>query len=189
MIYFIRHWKTISNLSNLINWGEINENILPTNDKIFNDTEFKNKISEINPEYIFSSSLIRAIQTAEKINLINWNKAKIIIDEKINEQKFWEYSWNKFEDLLNKNPEYSNENIRLLWRKYNKKWETWNIFLKRIELFIKQLKKSELNWNILIVAHWWTFLALNQLIFNLNDDIILNRKYYIENLEIKEILI
>ena len=138
-LIFIRHGQTDSNLANLING--LNEE--PLNEKgIRQATELMEKL-DINYDFIMSSPLLRAKQTAE---IINSNNKKISIDNRIQERDAGSLT-------LTKVPDDESD-----WWNYNpqkdyKEAESVKKVINRVYDFINEIKDRYHDKEIIVVTH------------------------------------
>ncbi len=185
-LYFIRHAKVKNNIENCLNWWWSDQDLYIEAFDEFYDNKFIDKLKSLDLDLIYSSSLKRAYQTADKINEILDSNIPIIKDSRLNEQDYWEFEWLLVEDLLEKySLNYSN--ISYLYRTENKYWESWDGFTKRVKDFINYISKYSYNKNILLVSHWWTYRAILYLINSLPLSEAFRKDSFIKNLEIKEL--
>lgn len=183
MIYFMRHWSTYSSVNNLINGWEVNECLLHSDGDWIRLSFLSNIINDLKIEAIYCSSLIRAQETAQIVrNLIQYD-VDVICDNWLSEQKFWKYSWQKWDDVLLEHVAYDRDNIRLLWRIVD--WEeSRDEFYARVIPVYERIVQS--NKNVLIVAHWGTYLAIKQYIDKMSpEQIILDKGNYLDTFEIR----
>lgn len=179
--YFLRHWKVWNNLDWFLNGWEENQELSNQWLKDFEDANFQEKLKKLNIDKIFSSKLIRAIQTSQKVAEIIWYNKNIIKDNRLNEQMYWEFSWKKVDDLLEK---YNCNKTQLsyIYRTKNENWETWEEYVSRIRSFLIDNTKEINNKNVLVVAHWWVYKALISIIHWKSLKQILDEKEWLDNL-------
>lgn len=141
-VYMVRHGQTDYNLNNLLQ-GKSN---IPLNSKGIEQANIlKEKIKNLKIEHIYSSSLDRAVTTA---NIINSEfNLPINIENDLVERSFG----------ILEGVEGSQYDIDLFWDyecdyKY-KDVESVKEFLERINNFYERLYKKHKDENILIVAH------------------------------------
>lgn len=136
--------------------------------------KLRDKIKDMNFDVIISSPLIRAVHTA---NIINIYDKKIIVDDRIKERNCGNLS-GKSLNITNRD-EYWNYNTTV---KYGTS-ENIRLFFSRIYEFLDELKKKEYN-SVLVVAHSGVSKAFSGYFEGINDGLFLNRG--LKNCEIKE---
>ena len=138
-IYLVRHGEVNSNLKSIYNYKE--EGLNETGIK--QATELKSKIELIDYDIIFSSPLLRAVETAE---IVNCKNNKIVIDSRLRERE-----WN---DLTGKSTSVTDREE--IWNYYTEldygKEERIPELCARVKAFIDELKEKEYK-NVLVVAH------------------------------------
>ncbi len=138
-IYLVRHGQTDSNSKGIYNYlsEDLNEN------GIKQAEELKNKINEIDYDIVISSPLVRALHTAQIINI---KKKEIIIDDRLQERKV-----GSLEGVA-----LSETNRDEYWNYYsNVKFGTEESvpdLCTRVKDFIDDLKTKKFK-SVLIVAH------------------------------------
>ena len=138
-IYLVRHGQTDSNAQGIYNYlsEDLNEN------GIKQAEELKNKIDEINYDIVIASPLVRALHTAQIINI---KKKEIIIDDRLQERKVGSLA----------GVPLSETNRDEYWNYYsNVKFGTEESvpdLCTRVKDFIDDLKTKKLK-SVLIVAH------------------------------------
>lgn len=189
-IFFIRHWKTDNNIQWLANWWESDQDLSLEWLRDFENPNFKELILWLNIEKMYYSPLKRTLQTALKIKDIYLSVNKSILleeNEWLKEQLYWEFTGRSFEDILKDYPKLSFDKISYIYRLENTKWESWDVFVDRVYKSYIDIKNWNLDKNILLVAHWWTYRALCYKLMNQDLDNVLNRSNWLKNLEIREI--
>lgn len=136
--------------------------------------KLKDKIKDMNFDVIISSPLIRAVHTA---NIINIYDKKVIIDNRIKERNCGNLSGKPL-SITNRD-EYWNYNTTI---KYGTS-ENIRLFFSRIYEFLDELKEKEYN-SVLVVAHSGVSKAFSGYFEGINDGLFLNRG--LKNCEIKE---
>ena len=187
-LYFIRHWKVENNIKKLLNWGWSNEFLDQSFIYEFFEPTFISNLINLNIDVIYSSWLNRAIQTSEIIKKILSLKSDIFIDNRLNEQYYWDLEWMEVEKIYKINW-ITKENISHYYRDNNETWESWDDFLSRISEFYVDLKKYDTlaNKNVLIVAHGWTYRATMSYLKKLTINEALSNSYSIKNLWIVDL--
>lgn len=141
-IYIVRHGQTDGNVQLLMDG---NKRDIPLNDVGKEQAkEIKNELKEIDFDYIYSSPLIRAKETAD---IITDNNTNIIIDKRIEERDSGEltglptssFDRNAYWNYNDTTVYESVENIK-------------DVF-KRVYSFIDELKEKYIDENILVVTH------------------------------------
>lgn len=150
MIYVIRHGQTNYNLEKKV-MGRIDE---PLNEIGIDQANFtKEKLKDINIDFIVSSPLLRTKQTTDIIN--SKRNVPVVYDSRIIERDFGE-----FENLHY--DEYDNET---LWDYYkNQKYdkaESMKNFFDRVYNFLEDIKSKFPDKNILLVTHGGVSVAIN----------------------------
>lgn len=168
-IYVVRHGQTDWNKKGIL---------LGSTDKSLNDegrkqaNQLKKELKSIDFEYIISSDLKRAWETAEIIS--NSNKC-IIKNEKIRERNYGELEGtspnniNEFWDVSTNLKDYSVESIK----------EFLNRIFNEVDNIIENYKDSN---NLLIVTHYGVIMAIeayfgNKFDYNFSDFKIKNCEY------------
>ena len=139
ILYVVRHGETISNKMMKVSGDE---EALLTNNGIRQAELLKEKFSDISFDYVFSSPLLRAYETAK---LITDNE--IIIDERLKER---DYALNEGKLIVDTNP-------KEIWNYYlnsnSNGVEKVQDLLSRISDCLKDLKNKYDDKTILLVTH------------------------------------
>lgn len=142
MIYFVRHGRTPHNEKNL--FSGVNE-INLTEEGLTQAKQTALLLQEVKLDYIFSSPLKRAMDTANEIN--KFHNLPITTNSAIKERNYGNFeqtlvTQNLMESLWNYNSEEIHQHC-----------ETIDQLLERVSIFLTYLKENHKNKNILIVAH------------------------------------
>ena len=139
ILYVVRHGETVSNKMMKVSGDE---EALLTNNGIRQAELLKEKFSDISFDYVFSSPLLRAYETAK---LITDNE--IIIDERLKER---DYALNEGKLIVDTNP-------KEIWNYYlnsnSNGVEKVQDLLSRISDCLKDLKNKYDDKTILLVTH------------------------------------
>ncbi len=138
MIYVVRHGQTDWNLKKIY---QGRKDIQLNNMGLEQAKELKSKLKNVQFDYVFSSPLTRALQTARTITNQN-----IIIDERLIERCNGEFEGKSVCDCPT-NYDFNNPNDN----RYG--IENITVFKKKITSFLKELQSKYINKNILIVSH------------------------------------
>lgn len=138
-IYLVRHGQCESNVIGRYNF--VNEDINETG--IYQAESLKEKIKKINYDVIISSPLLRALHTAEIINI---NNKKIITDERLAERKHGSLEGKSIE--VTDREEYWNYYTNTRYGTEERIPDLCN----RIKEFLDELKTQKYK-NVLIVTH------------------------------------
>lgn len=138
MIYFVRHGETDFNLYN-ISQGQLDTSLNKTG--LIQAETIAEKLKDYKFDYIISSTLTRAIQTAEKIN--KYHNMEIMFDARLKE-----VSKGSLEG--NKNPQELYDRFFKDPHKFG--GETEEDVVNRIYSFLKDISKYK-GKNILVVGH------------------------------------
>lgn len=169
-VYIARHGQVLHNL--LEQYNTNNEDLTPLG--ITQAEELKEKIKEYNFDIVISSPLLRALHTA---NIINVKKKEIIIDERLKERDCGNLSGKPL-NITNRK-EYWNYYTNIQYGTA----ENIVLFFKRIYEFLNELKKKDYN-SVLIVAHSGVSKAFSGYFEGIQDGKFLKRG--LKNCEIKE---
>lgn len=169
-IYIVRHGQVLHNLLGQYNTN--NEDLTPLGIK--QAEELKKKIAEYNFDIVISSPLLRALHTA---NIINVKNKKVIIDERLKERDCGNLSGKPL-NITNRE-EYWNYYTTIQYGTS----ENIVLFFERIYGFLNELKKKDYN-NVLIVAHSGVSKAFSGYFEGIQDGKFLKRG--LKNCEIKE---
>lgn len=169
-VYIARHGQVLHNL--LEQYNTNNEDLTPLG--ITQAEELKEKIKEYNFDIVISSPLLRALHTA---NIINVKKKEIIIDERLKERDCGNLSGKPL-NITNRE-EYWNYYTNIQYGTA----ENIVLFFKRIYEFLNELKKKDYN-SVLIVAHSGVSKAFSGYFEGIQDGKFLKRG--LKNCEIKE---
>lgn len=172
-IYLVRHGEVNHNLYKLYNRED--EDLNETGIK--QAKELREKIKDIEYDFIISSPLSRAKHTA---NILNIKNKKILIDERLKERDPGSLSGQSIE--ITNREEYWNYYSTIQYGTS----ENIKVFFERVYNFIDELKEKDYN-NILIVAHSGVSKAFNGYFNGIRDGKFLNRG--LKNCEIKEYII
>ncbi|HIT21618.1 MAG TPA: histidine phosphatase family protein [Candidatus Scybalousia intestinigallinarum] len=169
-VYIARHGQVLHNL--LEQYNTNNEDLTPLG--ITQAEELKEKIKEYNFDIVISSPLLRALHTA---NIINVKKKEIIIDERLKERDCGNLSGKPL-NITNRE-EYWNYYTNIQYGTA----ENIVLFFERIYEFLNELKKKDYN-SVLIVAHSGVSKAFSGYFEGIQDGKFLKRG--LKNCEIKE---
>ena len=169
-VYIARHGQVLHNL--LEQYNTNNEDLTPLG--ITQAEELKEKIKEYNFDIVISSPLLRALHTA---NIINVKKKEIIIDERLKERDCGNLSGKPL-NITNRE-EYWNYYTNIQYGTA----ENIVPFFERIYEFLNELKKKDYN-SVLIVAHSGVSKAFSGYFEGIQDGKFLKRG--LKNCEIKE---
>ena len=140
-LYVVRHGQTEANVKNLFN----GINTLDLTDiGVKQAEELKNKMDNVDIDYIFCSPLKRTIHTA---NILNINNKKIYLDERLIERECGEYTLKPINMIKDMNELYDKKD-----NKY-KEFEPFSSIIERVSSFVEDIKEKYKNKNILIVTH------------------------------------
>ena len=169
-IYLIRHGEVNHNLHRLYNRED--EDLNETGIK--QAEELKEKIKNIEYDFIISSPLTRAKHTA---NIINIENKDIIVDDRLSERDPGSLSGQPIE--VTNREEYWNYYTTIQYGTSEKIKE----FFNRVYNFLDELKTKNYK-NVLIVAHSGISKAFSSYFNGIGDGKFLNRG--LKNCEIKE---
>jgi len=148
MIYLLRHGQTQWNAKNLLQ-GHTD---IPLNTNgVKQALKVAREIESVKIDYIFSSDLSRAKETAEIINTQANLSVKITIDERLRETYLGKLEKRFIKDITQEE-----------WRKFDESpelynAETWEQRYQRVNSFWKEIKNMQ---NVLIVTHAGTIALL-----------------------------
>lgn len=169
-LYVVRHGTVDDNLRKVYNHPEGNLNKVG----ISQAQELRNKVDNIKYDIVISSSLPRAKQTAEIINIHN---KKILLTDALKERNAG--------SLIGK--PLSSTNREEYWNYYTTlkegEYEDIKDFFERIYLFLDELKKEDYK-SVLIVTHSGVTKAINAYFNGIGDGHFLEKG--LKNGEIKE---
>ena len=147
-IYIVRHSETNLNKESIY-YGKTDCNINKTG--ISQSKKLQNFFENINIDYIISSNLKRAIQTAEIIR--GEKNIKIIKNRNLQEIDFGNWENKNIEDII-KNDKENYDKLLSDWINFKfPNGESYNDFYIRIENTFKYIKNNFNNSNILIISH------------------------------------
>lgn len=169
-IYIVRHGEVPHNVQKQYN----NQNEDLTEKGIKQAEELKEKIRNIDYDIIISSPLVRAIHTAEIINI---NNKEIIIDNRLEERNPGSLSGQSLE--VTNREKYWNYNTEIQYGTS----ENIKDFVKRVYDFLEELKTKDYK-SVIIVAHSGVSKAFSCYFEGIQDGLLLNRG--LKNCEIKE---
>ena len=169
-IYLVRHGEVNHNLYGLYNRKD--EDLNETGIK--QAEELKEKIKNIEYDFIIASPLSRARHTANIINIENKN---IVVDDRIKERDPGSLSGQPLE--VTNREEYWNYYATIQYGTS----ENIKEFFKRVYNFLDELKTKEYK-NVLIVAHSGVSKAFSGYFNGIDDGKFLNRG--LKNCQIKE---
>lgn len=145
-----RHGETEENKTGIMMWhlpGKLSETGVSQAKKV------ALRLKDEDIDYIYSSDLARAADTAKEITKYHQN-TPIEFTTELRERNLGEFQWKKKSDLgydLNK----------FLWTSLEiKKWETMKQLYERAESFLKSIIKKHQKDSVLLVWHNWINLAL-----------------------------
>lgn len=169
-LYVVRHGQVDDNVKKVYNHPEGNLNEVGINQA----HELRNKIADINYDLVISSSLPRARQTAEIINIHN---KRVILTDELKERNAG--------SLIGK--PLSSTNREEYWNYYTTlkegEYEDIKDFFKRIYSFLDKLKKENYE-SVLIVTHSGVTKAISAYFNGIGDGYFLEKG--LKNGEIKE---
>ena len=169
-IYIVRHGQVRSNALNMYN----SEDEDLTDKGVEQANELKEKIKDIDVDIIICSPLLRAIHTA---NIINVKSKEIIVDDRIKKRDPGDLSGKSLE--VTNRDEYWNYNTKIQYGTS----ETMQSLFTRVHKFLDELKTKNYN-SVLIVVHSGVSKAFSAYFEGINDGMFLNRG--LKNCEIKE---
>lgn len=169
-LYLVRHGQVPHNA--LKQYNNQNEDL--TEIGIKQAEELKEKIRNIDYDIIISSPLVRAIHTAEIINI---NNKEIIIDNRLEERNPGSLSGQSLE--VTNREEYWNYNTEIQYGTS----ENIKDFVKRVYDFLEELKTKDYK-SVIIVAHSGVSKAFSCYFEGIQDGLLLNRG--LKNCKIKE---
>ena len=137
----IRHTEVPSNLNHIIS-GSSDESLTPNG--IIQANKLRSDLQRIDYDVIFSSPVNRAMETAQ---IINYKNLPIVEDERIRDRDPGNLLL-KSRDLVNKS-----ECNRLDILRTKDGTETLLSLIRRVKLFIEDLKKNYSDKTIVIVTH------------------------------------
>jgi len=175
-IYLVRHGESTLNIKKVY-YGWTDCDLSEDGIKQANDVE---KIMEkINYEYIISSPLKRALNTAQIINsekeLINSNKKlisnkEIIIDNRLKEINFGDWENKTYKQLQSLNSDIFNKWCNDWKNTSPPQGESFIDLYKRVVEFTNHLIHNHKDENVLIVAHQGVLRIIVSYLLKLNED-------------------
>lgn len=169
-IYLVRHGEVSSNA--VKKYNNKDEDLNETG--IQQASELKEKIRDIDYEIVICSPLLRAIHTADIINIL---KKEIIIDNMLEERDPGSLTGQPLE--VTNREEYWNYNTTIQYGTS----ENIKLFFSRIFNFLEELKAKNYK-SVLVVAHSGVSKAFSAYFEGLQDGKFLHRG--LKNCEIKE---
>ena len=169
-VYIVRHGQVPHNV--LKQYNSIDEDL--TEEGIKQAKALREIINNMKFDIIISSPLIRAIHTAE---IINVNNNKIILDNRLRERNCGDLSGKPLE--YTNREEYWNYHTEIQYGTS----ENIRLFFKRVYSFLDELKTKNYD-NVLIIAHSGVSKAFSGYFKGIKDGKFLNRG--LENCEIRE---
>ena len=148
-LYIVRHGETDTNYENRINGMSTNK---PLNKKGIAQVEELEKNIDINMfDEVYSSSLLRAKQTAE---ILNQNVHEIKFDDRLLEADYGSWDGKTEEEMIAQHPDVFDENHYLMagYTKYAKDGEEYDHVYKRVDDFMTDMTKKG-DEKILVVCH------------------------------------
>ena len=167
-IYFVSHWETDNNKNWILNWWDdnlcLNETWISQAHKLWN--KLKNLWEKF--DLIITTSLSRAQKTTEIVKSYLEYEVETIIDERFDEQHFWEYKWWVVSELKQKFNCDSDNELARYYR--NNSVENLEKFENRVKNAYKEVSEKYAGKNILIISHGWTFRVINKYLNDLTTE-------------------
>lgn len=177
-LYVMRHGVTVWNEKRRTQ-GRVHNRLSKTGIENVNKTAYK--IKNLKFDYIFTSPLLRAVQTANLIN--KYHKVKIVKDERLTDIDQGWFTGKFFDSLTDKQKEEKKNKDK----KYN--MESTEHFFERIKDFFNYIQNNFSNKTILIVTHSGGVRLLEYVTkFNCFDKELFKKINLIEHSEIKKII-
>ncbi len=176
-IYYCRHGETINNSKWIMSGWDDNSSLTKKWEYQAKNTGLKFSLSWEKIDIIISSPRDRAYNTAKIIAQEIWFEWKIIQDERLNEQREWNFLWMSHDEIKKYAKVNFNIDVNTVWdirrifkvKKYN--WiEDITEFDFKVNKFFQEINEK-FEWkNILIVAHSWTYRPINKFINDLWEE-------------------
>ena len=171
-IYITRHGKTVWNQEKRLQ-GRKDSPLIQ--EGIDNAYALKEYIKDIHFDYIYSSPIQRAYNTATII----FDSKRIIKDDRLLEMNFGDFEGKKISELLNRDDHlyYNMWHHPELFTRINN-GESYNDVIFRCHSFIDTLKSLDNDTNVMVVTHGMYFIVLICTMLNLEvkDFVLYNQK-------------
>ncbi len=149
-LIFVRHAQADSNQKAKVCFnGTLDEDL--TVKGVIQAKKAAEKLKNITINHIFSSSLKRAVQTAEIIN--HYHNLNIIIDKRLNEANFGLWEGMTMSEVKSKYPEMYNNRLKDKYHYRIKHGESYEDVENRVSSFLNEIIKKYNNDTVLIVTH------------------------------------
>lgn len=166
--YYVRHWETDNNKNGILNgWDDdqpLNETWIEQTKKLAE--EIKN--SGVKFDAVVYSPMTRTVQTKDIITEALGYEVEQVEVEGLREQLFGEFCGMSHEDIKSKHNLKDDLELRKLYRNNSK--ENLEQFVERISKTYSELVEKYRDKNVLIVAHGWTFRAMNTVISGIDNE-------------------
>ncbi len=155
-IYITRHSKTLWNKEGRLQGSK--DSVL-LQEGIDNAFKLKEYIKDIDFDYIYSSPILRAYQTAK----ILFKEDDIICDKRLAEMNFGVFEGRRTKDIVNNAQDC--EIYKNLWAHPEKftripQGESYDEVVIRVKSFLNELEQKDSNSQIMIVTHGMYFIVL-----------------------------
>lgn len=174
-IYLMRHGTTVWNEQRRTQ-GQVNNRLSRAG--ILQSKEIANKIKDVKIDHIFCSPLLRAVQTANIINM--HHKCRIIKDDRITDINQGIFTGRYFDSLT------ADELVLKKERAKECGMESLQELYTRVESFFKEIVEKYDSKTVLIVAHSGVISFMEKIIGKINFDLsIYDTPTNFKNCEIK----
>lgn len=164
-LYIVRHGETDTNYEGRINGMSTNK---PLNEKGVAQVEELEKNIDINMfDEVYSSSLLRAKQTAE---ILNQNVHEIKFDDRLLEADYGSWDGKTETEMEAKHPDVFDENRYLLpgYTQYAQNGEEYSDVYKRVDDFMTDMTKKG-DEKILVVCHGFISRSFMKVVTDASD--------------------
>ncbi|MDD5213458.1 MAG: isoleucine--tRNA ligase [Candidatus Gracilibacteria bacterium] len=167
-IYYVRHGETDNNKNHVVNGGDDDIDLNNNGIKQAHHLGSMLASSHVKFDYIVSSPMARAKNTATIIKSYLGYNIEIIEDEAFREQSYGEFKGMSHTEIIEKYKCKTPGDISRVYR--NNSVEPLAKFEKRVVDGYKKLEENHAGKNILLVSHGGVFRPINKYISNLSDD-------------------
>jgi len=162
-IYFVRHGQTDNNKNGIVNGWNDNLDLNETGIRQSHALGKQIKAAWIKFDAIITSPMDRAKNTASIIASY-LEDIKIIEEEWLTEQSYWEFRGMSHDEIMEKHNCKTLKDLQKTYR--NNLEENVEQFDNRVEITYKNIEEKYKHKNVLVVAHGWTFRAINRYLNN-----------------------
>ncbi len=168
-IYYVRHGETDNNKNWILNgWDDdqgLNSEWIEATHKLW---EYIKTSNIIKFDKIIVSPMLRTKETCDIIKSYLDYDVEVEVVEGLREQMFGEFAWMNHDEIKSKYNLANDRELRITYR--NNKLENQEQFTSKVVKTYKEIEEKYEWLNVLVVAHGWTFRAINSYLNDLDQN-------------------